>query len=283
MGCIISATYAYFNGTITTIEKRYKIPSKNTGIISVGNDISTLFLSAIVSYYAGKGHRPRWMAFGLLTVVLYCGLFALPHFLYGPGESALTLTTEYGAQFDEIKTKEILEAQKQKSLCQPLGLNNNGTSNSVCEQDEGNLMPQVIFFLAQLIGGVGCSLHYTLGVSYIDDNVKKSKTPALISFSYFLRLLGPAIGYSLASACLKLYISPSLHPTVETTDPRWLGAWWLGWLLLSSVLVLFAIMLGEWELHILAIRRNFSILSNFLFQECFPKFFLEQRPENNWN
>lgn len=64
VGCIISATYAYFNGTITTMEKRYKIPSRNTGIISVGNDISTLFLSAVVSYYAGKGHRPRWIAFG---------------------------------------------------------------------------------------------------------------------------------------------------------------------------------------------------------------------------
>lgn len=66
VGCIISATYAYFNGTITTIEKRFKIPSQTMGIISVGNDISTLFLSAIFSYYAGKGHRPRWIAFGEL-------------------------------------------------------------------------------------------------------------------------------------------------------------------------------------------------------------------------
>lgn len=46
VGCFFSATYAYFNGTITTLEKRYKIPSRNTGIISVGNDISSLFVSA---------------------------------------------------------------------------------------------------------------------------------------------------------------------------------------------------------------------------------------------
>lgn len=106
-------------------------------------------------------------------------------------------------------------------------------------------MPQVVFFLAQLVGGIGGSLYYTLGVSYIDDNVKKSKTPALISLSYFLRLLGPAIGYSLASVCLKLYISPTLHPTVTTTDPRWLGAWWLGWIILGAVLAMFTVMLGE--------------------------------------
>ena len=41
-------------------------------------------------------------------------------------------------------------------------------------------------------------------------------------------MLGPAIGYALASVCLKFYISPTLTPTVTTDDPRWLGAWWLG-------------------------------------------------------
>lgn len=64
VGCIFSMTYAYFNGTITTIEKRFKIPSKNTGIISVGNDISQTLVSAVLAYYAGKGHRPRWIGFG---------------------------------------------------------------------------------------------------------------------------------------------------------------------------------------------------------------------------
>lgn len=71
IGCVFSATYAYFNGTITTLEKRYKIPSRNTGIISVGNDISQLMVSAVLSYYAGKGHRPRWMAFGMFCFRLY--------------------------------------------------------------------------------------------------------------------------------------------------------------------------------------------------------------------
>lgn len=69
IGCLYSACYAYFNGTITTLEKRYKIPSRNTGIISVGNDISQLLVSAVLSYYAGKGHRPRWMAFGKIESI----------------------------------------------------------------------------------------------------------------------------------------------------------------------------------------------------------------------
>lgn len=53
-------------------------------------------------------------------------------------------------------------------------------------------------------------------------------------------MLGPVIGYSLASFCLKLYISPTLTPTVTTQDPRWLGAWWLGWAILGVPLFIFA-------------------------------------------
>lgn len=232
VGCVFSMTYAYFNGTITTIEKRFKIPSKNTGIISVGNDISQMFVSAALSYYAGKGHRPRWIGFGLLTIVIFCLLTALPHFLYGPGEDALSLTEEFGAMPDENSTMEVLEAQKSKLLCRDRG---NGLE---CEQGEGNLAPQLVLFLAQFISGIGGSLYYTLGVSYMDDNTKKSKTAALLSLSYFLRMLGPAAGYALASFCLRVYIAPNLRPVIGQKDPRWLGAWWMGWILLGGLLAL---------------------------------------------
>ncbi|XP_055606814.1 solute carrier organic anion transporter family member 74D [Uranotaenia lowii] len=255
VGCIFSATYAYFNGTITTLEKRYKIPSKNTGIISVGNDISSLFLSAILSYYAGKGNRPRWISFGLFTIVTFCWLTALPHLLYGPGEAALFLTTEFGATYDENQTKEVFEAQKAKTLCRA-----NGTRGAECETEEGNLAPQAILFVAQFISGIGSSLYYTLGVSYMDDNIKKSKTPALVSVSYFLRMLGPAMGYALASYCLKLYISPSMTPTITNKDPRWLGAWWIGWLILGAVLAFAAIFMAMFpkQLPRAAIRKRIA-------------------------
>lgn len=42
-------------------------------------------------------------------------------------------------------------------------------------------MPQVILFVGQLIGGIGQSLFFTLGVAYMDDNILKAKVPALVS------------------------------------------------------------------------------------------------------
>lgn len=190
----------------------------------------------MLAYYAGKGHRPRWIGFGLFTIVAFCLLTALPHFLYGPGEQALSLTKEHGASENDESTLEILEREQMKTLCRT----NVTAGIAECEVEEGTVMPQVLLFAGQLVAGVGQSLYYTLGAAYIDDNVKKSKTPALISLSYFLRLLGPAGGYALASFCLKIYISPELTPTINNNDPRWLGAWWLGWLILAASLFGFA-------------------------------------------
>lgn len=136
----------------------------------------------------------------------------LPHFLYGPGEDALALTEEYGEKLSNTN-KTVISDKQRKNLCLV-----NRTHE--CDHEEGNLAPQILLFCAQFISGVGGTLYYTLGISYMDDNVQKSKTPALVSVSMFLRMLGPAIGFSLASFTLKFYVSPTLTPVVTTSDPR---------------------------------------------------------------
>lgn len=143
VGLIFASSHAYYNGTITTMEKRFKIPSKNMGFIATGNDITSFILSSFIAYYGGrgwfiidyasalkwqnidfwtlKGHRPRWMALGILTIVFYCLMNVTPHFLYGPGEDALSLTVEHGAIRDDEQTKAIQEMNNKKLLCQTNG------------------------------------------------------------------------------------------------------------------------------------------------------------------
>lgn len=99
-------------------------------------------------------------------------------------------------------------------------------------------------------------------------------------FSYFLRMLGPAIGYALASFCLKIYISPTLTPTTTLSDPRWLGAWWLGkktniparcssknfsgWLILGAINAVFGFLIGLFPktLPRAAVRRAIALEKN---------------------
>lgn len=70
-------------------------------------------------------------------------------------------------------------------------------------------------------------------------------------------MLGPAIGYATASFCLKFYIAPTLTPSITNSDPRWLGAWWMGWIVFGSIIFIFAILIGMFPktLHRAAVRK----------------------------
>lgn len=168
-------SFSYFNGTISTIEKRFKIPSQTTGMIAVANDVSLMFVSIFVAYFASKGHKPHWIALGFLMLSGFCFMFALPHAIYGAPD-ALKFTKEYGVDLSTEDFQAVVEAEKQKLLC-----NTNSTLATTCEPGINNWGPQLLFYSAQLLAGVGAALYSSLGVVYMDDNVKKSKSPVLLS------------------------------------------------------------------------------------------------------
>lgn len=62
-----------------------------------------------------------------------------------------------------------------------------------------------------------------------------------LGISYFFGLLGPSLGYTLASLCLRVYIAPNLTPIINMRDSRWLGAWWMGWLITAGLLFFFGL------------------------------------------
>jgi hypothetical protein len=49
-----------------------------------------------------------------------------------------------------------------------------------CDDDVASILPLVLIFLSQFVLGIGSTLYYALGQPYLDDNVKKTKTPMLL-------------------------------------------------------------------------------------------------------
>ena len=55
------------------------------------------------------------------------------------------------------------------------------------------------------------------------------------------RVVGPTFGYMLGSACLSIYVDPGHAPTgITEKHQRWLGAWWIGFVVIASLLMVFA-------------------------------------------
>ncbi|XP_065078878.1 solute carrier organic anion transporter family member 74D-like [Ochlerotatus camptorhynchus] len=225
VGCLFGSTTAYFYGTLTTVEKSIQISSKNAGIITAGSDLSFVLSSLFLSYYASNKRKPLWIALGITSMGLSCFVNALPHFLFGPNVEDL---------IQNAGNYTVGASKMSDNLCKA------DRAAPDCSADLGNLRPQLLLFLGSFLSGIGTSLYFTLGLTYLDDNVRKEKVPFLSSLSAFGRRLGPMLGYSMASLCLRYFVLPGVDPGYGSSDPRWIGAWWTGWIALGMSLFLVA-------------------------------------------
>ncbi|XP_055326118.1 solute carrier organic anion transporter family member 74D-like [Sitodiplosis mosellana] len=246
LGTIQATSYLYFVITLTTIEKRFKIPSQTTGIILSGNEISQILLSLILTYFGGQRNRPRWIAWGVVFSALSCFILAWPHFIYGAGEEAYELTEEYLAEHKNATSHMLSKPVDFKSskLCRT-------TMEKIYKCDEKfSYVPLVLIFMSQFVLGIGNTLYYSLGQSYLDDNTKQRNTPLMLAYAFSMRMIGPIVGIALAYLMMSIYIDPTLTPVIARDDPRWLGAWWLGWILLGVLMFIFAGLIGLFPKHL---------------------------------
>lgn len=58
-------------------------------------------------------------------------------------------------------------------------------------------IPLILIFLSQFVLGIGNTLYYSLGQTYLDDNTKKTNSPLILALTMSLRMIGPALGFVL--------------------------------------------------------------------------------------
>jgi Organic Anion Transporter Polypeptide (OATP) family len=77
----------------------------------------------------------------------------------------------------------------------------------------------------------------------------------LIAITIGVRILGPALGFILGSVCTRLYADLSVDPPVTPNDPRWVGAWWLGLVLVGTLLMLASAAMAMFPRRLRSARR----------------------------
>ena len=218
--------FTYIIGISSTLEKRFSYSSSITGALLIVDSLATVCLSPVFGYLAKFVNGSRLMAIGMLFEYFGTYLLILPFLIYGPA-SVNDLTSHQNGTSNSSSIE----------LC-------DGKKNEICIESTSptDWLAVTIILIAQFLNGFGYSVFYTVGLPAIDDNISKKRAPIYFAGIDIFRLVGPGAGYMLASYCLSLpedFLWPARGPRVPATDPKFIGAWWLG-PIINSFFILFA-------------------------------------------
>ncbi|XP_071777371.1 solute carrier organic anion transporter family member 3A1 isoform X2 [Centroberyx gerrardi] len=220
---------AYLVSVLTTLERRFNLQSADVGVIASSFEIGNLALILFVSYFGAKAHRPRLIGCGGIVMALGALLSALPEFLTNQYEIGETWRTDVG-----------------RDACSNSSRAQQG-EDEVCANKANTNMMYLLLIGAQVLLGIGATPVQPLGVSYIDDHVKKKDSSLYIGILFSTLVFGPACGFILGSLCTKFYVDAIFIDTsklgITPDDPRWIGAWWAGFLLCGALLFFSALLM----------------------------------------
>uniref|UniRef100_A0A669D8D3 Solute carrier organic anion transporter family member n=1 Tax=Oreochromis niloticus TaxID=8128 RepID=A0A669D8D3_ORENI len=215
--CLSALSGSYMKSTITQLERRFDIPSYLIGVIDGSFEIGNLLVIAFVSYFGAKLHRPKIIAVGCVLMSIGTFIIALPHFIIGRYEF-------------ETSVRWVV----------------NSTLNpSPVNKKHSNLSMWIYVLLGNVLRGIGETPVQPLGISYIDDFATEENAALYVGCVQTISVVGPVFGYLLGSLCAKIYVDIGFVKmetiTITPSDSRWVGAWWLGYLIAGVITLLSAI------------------------------------------
>uniref|UniRef100_A0AAY4BF53 Solute carrier organic anion transporter family member n=1 Tax=Denticeps clupeoides TaxID=299321 RepID=A0AAY4BF53_9TELE len=170
-------------------------------------------------YFGAKLHRPRLIGAGCLIMAVGSFCTALPHFFQGPYKYETTITQSS----EKNLTHTMLPCQKS------------------CEKAAGSSLWAYVF-LGNMLRGIGETPVMPLGLSYLDDFSQEENTALYLACIQTVGIIGPMFGFLLGSFCARLYVDIGAVDldviAINHKDSRWVGAWWLGFLVTGAVMLL---------------------------------------------
>ncbi|XP_075151615.1 organic anion transporting polypeptide 30B [Haematobia irritans] len=235
----------YINSVITTIEKRFEIPSSYSGLIASSYEIGNVITVIFVSYLGSRRHIPVWIGIGAVIMGIGSLVFMVPHFTGepNPGVSIANETSDNICRSALVRNQDMDLGRLSSGLSNPPLAPHTLREDNCLEGKLSTFGPVLLFVIAQLLLGCGGSPLFTLGTTYVDDHVKTESSSMYIGCMYSMAAFGPVVGFLLGAYLLSFHMD-SLSSSIISIDPgdrRWVGMWWGGFLLCGVLLLIVAI------------------------------------------
>ncbi|XP_066155367.1 solute carrier organic anion transporter family member 3A1-like isoform X1 [Euwallacea fornicatus] len=236
----------YINSVITTIEKRFEIPSSLSGLVASSYEIGNVITVIFVSYLGSRRHIPVWIGVGAVIMGIGSLIFMVPHFI---ADESVEIAEVNNSEDNMCRGRAVTVHQDigglgrlSSGLSSPPLAPNNLRGDNCIKGSPSTTGPVLLFVLAQLLLGCGGSPLFTLGTTYIDDHVRPESSSIYIGCMYSMAAFGPVLGFLLGAYLLSFHMdSFSKIISIDAADSKWVGMWWGGFLLCGFLLIVVAV------------------------------------------
>lgn len=206
--------FTYIVSVITTIEKLFQIKSKTSGMLLSATEVGQIATTLLLTYYAGQGHRPRWIACSMVVFAVSAFGCSIPHFIFGNellaansalyGRSAATTSRFEMHNINATEFQNHTHSHAVENIKYNLCRHSNDSNDSMFDgyrngcrtqdlevQKEHTQMTNTVLgmlFVCMLGVGVGQTAVATLGIPFIDDNVASRESAIYIGKFQHVRM-----------------------------------------------------------------------------------------------
>ncbi|XP_016838552.1 solute carrier organic anion transporter family member 2B1 isoform X2 [Nasonia vitripennis] len=222
IGVLQAAAQAYLHVTSSTIARRFQFDPYLMEWILCTSEIVLVIVALTVAYWGDRIHRASWLGG---TTLIQCATFLtllIPH-----GSNWLKITTSTDEPVNV--THMSIYAEESPDLCMRM------SSRLIALEDPPHYSTLFILIAVQIVTGMANVAYYALGISYLDDNTKKIHVAVYFGVVLATKVLGSILGYILGWSFLRID-AEDLSSIRSYRDQ--IGAWWLGWPILSVMLAI---------------------------------------------
>ncbi|CAF0829688.1 unnamed protein product [Adineta steineri] len=251
--CQSMITSGYIGSIISSIENYYGFSTEDIGIAFSSYDIIGVFSVPLISYFGSKYNRAKIVALGALIFSFGNILFILPYLINGYHEQ---INPNSSNQSSDYFCSQNISINKDENLFfHSLSISSliSNYLNYLINIINQPSWTYYIIILSMITMSIGASPFYTLGITFLTDHLNKNDQPIYTSILYGMVALGPAIGFSMGSLFISQWINivdESNHDGITKNDPRWIGRWWAGFTISSSLLIILSIILFTFPSHL---------------------------------
>uniref|UniRef100_A0A182QCG1 Kazal-like domain-containing protein n=2 Tax=Cellia TaxID=44534 RepID=A0A182QCG1_9DIPT len=235
----------YINSVITTIEKRFEIPSSLSGLIASSYEIGNVITVIFVSYLGSRRHIPVWIGIGAVIMGIGSLVFMVPHFTGEPNPGIMidNKTSDNICRLVSVREQDMGLGRLSNSLSNPPLTSHNLRGDNCLKSKSSTFGPVILFVIAQILLGGGGSPLFTLGTTYVDDHVRKESSSMYIGAMYSMAAFGPVLGFLLGAYLLSFHMDSfsGSDINIDPDDRRWVGMWWGGFLVCGILLIIVAV------------------------------------------